>query len=109
MPRLDIYVNYELQASVKLQTAEVRLGRDPQCEVHIPDELVSRIHAVIRERDDCHEIEDTSTTGTELNGSRLKAIHKLQPGDVIFISRSILVYQADEVEPAANASTVLAT
>ena len=101
MPRLDLYVNYELQASFKLQGADVVLGRAPGCAVQIPDPTVSRRHAVISHAGHHHAIENFGANGTRINGRALESPHTLQPGDVIFISSYILVYQPDE-QPAAQ-------
>ena len=109
MPRLDFYLNYELQATIKLEAAEVTIGRDPSCALCMPDERVSRRHAVIRASGDGHEIENHGANGTKVNGRKIDEPRALNPGDAVFISRYILIYQADGVPPAENASTVLAS
>ena len=108
MPRLDFYVNYELQASIKLDDAEVMVGRDPKCTVQIPDAKVSRKHAVITVDGDGHTIENFGANGTKINGKAIDAPCPLQPGDAIFISSYILVYQSDDAPAEELASTVLA-
>lgn len=108
MPRLDFYVNYELQASVKLDEAEVVLGRDPKCAVQMPDPAVSRRHAVIYQEQDGHSLESFGSNGTRVNGKPVEGRLALTPGDAIFVSRYILVYQADDAPVDALDSTVLA-
>ncbi len=107
MPRLDFYVNYELQATVKLKEDEVLIGRDTKCAVTVPNEKVSRVHAIIRTRGEGHEIENRGTNGTKVNGRRIEAPQLLQAGDTIFIARYILIYQSDDAPVVENASTVL--
>jgi len=108
MPRLDLYVNYELQASIKLEGKETVLGRAPGCAVCIPDPVVSRRHAVIYTHGGHHAIENFGANGTRVNGQTLEARHRLQPGDTIFISSYILVYQSDDAPPGQLDATIIA-
>ena len=108
MPRLDLYVNYELQASIKLEGSNVALGRAPGCAVQIPDPKVSRRHAVIYKDMDHHSIENFGANGTRINGRALEGRHPLQPGDVIFISSYILVYQPDDAPAEQLDATLIA-
>jgi len=105
--RLDLYLNYERQASIRLEAAEVILGRDPLCVVQIPDPKVSRRHAVIRDRGGRHFIENVGTNGTRVNGVVIEQPHALQPGDAIFIASYILVYQPDEASADDLSETVI--
>ncbi len=107
MARLDLYVNYKLQASMKLGEGETKIGRDPSCKVQIPDPRVSRQHAVMLPVEAGHEIENFGTNGTKVNGHRLEAPKLLRPGDVIFISDYILAYQSDDTPPESMAETLL--
>lgn len=108
MPRLDLYLNYELQATVKLDADEVIVGRDADCALCIPDPTVSRVHAVIRSRDMGHSIENKGINGTKVNGKKLEDSQQLKPGDAIFVSKYILIYQSDEA-PAADAGRTIMT
>lgn len=107
MPRLDLYVNYQLQATVSLDDPEVMIGRDPSCAICMPHPKVSRRHAVLRQVAGGHEIENRGVNGTKVNGRRIDAPQLLEPGDAIFVSHFILIYQSDEVPPAENSQTVL--
>lgn len=109
MPRLDLYVNYELQASFKLEGTDVVLGRDPKSAVQIADQKVSRRHAVISIKNDDHIIENFSANGTKVNGHSIDAPHRLQPGDTIFISSYILVYQSDDLPMDELDATIIAS
>jgi pSer/pThr/pTyr-binding forkhead associated (FHA) protein len=107
MPRLDLYVNYELQASIKLDGDDVVLGRAAGCAVQIPDPKVSRRHAVIYTDNECHAIENFGANGTRVNGRVIDARQALQPGDAIFISSYILVYQSDAVPAEQSEATII--
>jgi pSer/pThr/pTyr-binding forkhead associated (FHA) protein len=105
--RLDLYVNYKLQSSMKLGEGETKIGRDPGCKVQIPDGKVSRMHAVIQHDGAGHEIENFGTNGTKVNGYPIEGAQLLQPGDVIFISDYILAYQSDDTPPESLAETLI--
>lgn len=107
MARLDLYLNYERQASIRLEAAEVVLGRDPQCVVQIPDPKVSRRHAVISHQGGRHVIHNVGANGTRVNGVAIEEPHTLQPGDAIFIASYILVYQPDEASAGDLSETVI--
>lgn len=107
MPRLDFYINYELQATFNLIDDEVLIGRDRKCTVTMPSQKVSRVHAVIRTQGDNHLIENISKKGTKVNGKKIDEPHKLRPGDAIFISKHILIYQSDDALVSDDLSTIL--
>ncbi len=69
--------------------SEFSIGLDPACEVHLPDTLVSRRHAVLKVRDDgeCW-IEDLgSRNGTYVNGEKLSGKERLlKNGDKITVA-----------------------
>lgn len=63
------------------------VGRDPQCEVVIPDRQVSRQHARLTQSPHGVLIEDLgSKNGTHYNGQPLMTAQLLQDGDVIQIA-----------------------
>ena len=53
------------------------------------------------------EIENRGANGTKVNGRWLEAPHSLEPGDAIFVSRYILIYQSDDVEPVDDVTILL--
>jgi pSer/pThr/pTyr-binding forkhead associated (FHA) protein len=102
MPRLDFYSSYKLFVKVKLESTDVLVGRSSECTVQLPDERVSRRHAVIRRGgDESYTIEDCSTHGTRVNDHMVSAPEALKPGDRIYIERYIIIYQPDDA-PAAQ-------
>ncbi|MFP4419276.1 MAG: FHA domain-containing protein [Desulfococcaceae bacterium] len=66
---------------------EISIGREPQCGVRFPGDMVSvsRRHARIVREGNRHKLLDESTNGTFLNGKEIKEAF-LTPGDVITLS-----------------------
>lgn len=107
MARLDMYANYELQASFKLDDSDFLLGRDAGCMVIIPDSKVSRKHAIIKTVEGNRIIQNLGVNGTKVNGKSLKDDYTLQAGDAIFIASYILVYQPEDNAKADLDSTTI--
>ena len=105
MPRLDFYVNYKLFVKVKLESSDVVIGRSSECTVQLPDERVSRRHAVIKKSGDGYTIEDSSTHGTRVNDHMVRVPEPLEPGDRIYIENYIVIYQPDDAPPAQLSDT----
>jgi len=105
MPRLDVYTEFKLQASFKLESDKTVIGRDSRCEVQLPDNRVSRIHATIYADASGHEIENLGSNGTKVNGNIINSSRTLMPGDVIAVAGFLLVYQADDTAPEDLEST----
>ena len=77
------------ERAVALSTGAVTIGRDPGCEVALPDDSrsVSREHARIVQEEGRYIIEDLgSTNGTIVNGERVDRA-ALEPGDEIEIGK----------------------
>lgn len=63
------------------------IGREPDCDIIIPDRKISRHHARVRPVSDSIVLEDLeSKNGTHYNGSPLKGSVSLTDGDVIQIA-----------------------
>ncbi|WP_299082516.1 FHA domain-containing protein [uncultured Paraglaciecola sp.] len=107
MARLDMYANYELQASFKLDDNDFVLGRDASCVVSIPDSKVSRKHAIITSKGDDKIIENIGLNGTKVNGKAIESPYTLQAGDAIFIASYILVYQPEDITETDLDSTTI--
>lgn len=66
---------------------EIFIGRDPECEIMIPDRQVSRIHAKLAYIEEGVSLEDLSSkNGTFLNGTLIDEVVFLQEGDIIQIA-----------------------
>ena len=66
---------------------DLHIGRDPDCEIVVPDRQVSRIHARLTITKEGIKIEDLeSKNGTFINGSVMENSTILQEGDIIQIA-----------------------
>jgi hypothetical protein len=83
-------------ASTPIRGRELRIGRDPTCDVVLDFARVSRRHAVVRELGDRHTVADAgSSNGTTVNGLPNHGQPVLlKPGDVIELAQTVaLVYE----------------
>jgi pSer/pThr/pTyr-binding forkhead associated (FHA) protein len=68
----------------ELKDGVATIGRDPECQICLPDESVSRKHAqIVRQRAGFFASDVGSSNGTLLNGMPLIAPTLLAPGDVL--------------------------
>ena len=71
---------------------ENSIGRSKSCDIVLPDNTVSRDHAVLMRRENGWIITDTnSKAGTLLNGKRIKGDTVVLPGDILSIGSSSLM------------------
>jgi predicted component of type VI protein secretion system len=71
--------------------ADLVLGRDARCEVHVDDPTVSRRHAALRWCEGVWMLEDlSSTNGTWVNGRRVRTSAPVRPGDVVQLGETQL-------------------
>lgn len=102
-PSLAVILGPDVGARVVLH-GSAETGRDPACELPLHDENVSWRHARIEDRghDEWAIVDLGSTNGTILNGQPCsEAI--LQPGDRIFIGKTVIEMQKDAVRDAQAA------
>jgi DNA-binding NtrC family response regulator len=77
----------------------ITLGRSRQCEVVVPDDSVSRMHAQIRREGDRYRLRDLdSTAGTFLGGSRITDAF-LRPGDELRLGQVELRFVPRDRQP----------
>ena len=76
----------------------ITIGREDDNVIRLNDERVSRFHAKIQHDGDRVILTDLdSTNGTRVNGHPIQ-IHVLQPGDLLWIGRCVLVFGSkDEI------------
>lgn len=80
-----------------VSAALVTIGREPERDIYLPDESVSRLHAqIVRQRDGYFISDLRSSNGTFLAGRQLTAPALLSPGDVL---------RAGEIELRCEAAT----
>lgn len=78
------------------ESAELVIGRDPDCTVHLPDRQVSRRHAIIRREADRFVLVDLeSKNGTWVNGQPVAAPRALSDGDELSIAARYKLYFVD--------------
>ncbi len=76
----------------EITSAETLIGRAPSCDLQIPDESMSREHAVVLTDEGTHVLEDLqSTNGIKVNGKRVRTV-ELSHGDEIEIGQTRLVF-----------------
>lgn len=99
MPRLDLYANFKLFVRLRLGGKDVLIGRGSDCDIQLPNELVSRQHARIeRTADGGYVLHNLSPNGTRVNSAMAEGPQPLKAGDRIYIENAILVFQPDEAE-----------
>jgi pSer/pThr/pTyr-binding forkhead associated (FHA) protein len=96
MPRLDFYSDYRLFLTVNLEEKDVLLGRGDHCDVQLPDDRVSREHALIRSTDEGYTLEDRSRNGTRVNFNMVNEATMLNPGDRIYVGDYSIIFQDDD-------------
>jgi pSer/pThr/pTyr-binding forkhead associated (FHA) protein len=78
------------------------MGRAPDCHVVLPDQLVSRKHAVIEHREDgWYLVDQNSGNGTYLNDERISE-SLLYDGDVIQVGDAAITFTAPGSEAPAD-------
>ena len=67
--------------------ATLLVGRDPSCDILLPNQNVSRFHAKLLRRDGrCYLEDNNSTNGTFVNGIRIGRVCEITPKDDIYIA-----------------------
>lgn len=84
------------QRTIPLEEAIINIGRDHNNHIILDDPFISRHHAQLRLRLGRYTLFDTdSQGGTFVNNVRIRE-HRLQPGDVIRIGNTQIVYLEDD-------------
>lgn len=87
------------QAAIPLNEAIINIGRSRQNDIVLNDPHISRTHVQLRLRFGQYMIFDAnSQSGTFVNNVRIRE-HRLQPGDVIHVGDTSLVYMEDGPAP----------
>ncbi len=80
----------------KLDSDEITLGRNPQCDIFLNDMTVSRIHAKLTHIGNTYVISDVdSFNGVWVNNVSVSE-KAIKPGDVIQIGKFAFVYDENE-------------
>ncbi|MCC6276395.1 MAG: GGDEF domain-containing protein [Oligoflexia bacterium] len=89
-----------------LEKAELTVGRDPTCDIHVDEKSMSKRHALVRVKDDGVFIVDQgSTNGTEFHGQRLDPMKeaKLVDNDTVKLGNVIFKFVSSGIESFAAA------
>ena len=83
-------------ARLRLEGAEVRVGRAPENDIPVPEAHVSRLHAILRPARLGWSIEDAgSSGGTIVNGVRIAEVLNLCPNDEIRLGQSVFLFDSE--------------
>lgn len=109
LARLDFYVSFKLYLKLRLSQDQVLIGRSSDCDIQLPSQRVSRVHAAILKTADGYRLEDRSSNGTRVNDGMVSGSRELAIGDRIYIEDYILVYKPDnsDVEDLEQETTML--
>jgi hypothetical protein len=70
-----------------LTKSRLVIGREPDCDIVIPDRQVSRAHAALVRLEDGYALEDLgSKNGTHVNGKPVEGAVRLQDGDLVQVA-----------------------
>jgi pSer/pThr/pTyr-binding forkhead associated (FHA) protein len=83
--------------TVRLDKAQMTIGRSSRTDIRISDPYASRVHAEIKREGDQFFLSDAgSANGTYVNGQRVKAPVPLRSGDQIRIGGTEIEYNSRE-------------
>jgi pSer/pThr/pTyr-binding forkhead associated (FHA) protein len=91
-PALIVRMNGQPDEVYVITETETLIGRAPTCDLQIPDDSMSREHAVVLCDGEDANLEDLqSTNGVKVNGKRVRST-ELAHGDEIEIGQTKLVF-----------------
>jgi phosphoserine phosphatase RsbU/P len=99
MPEIAIQTAGGTRERYPLAKGRVTIGRSRDSDIFLPDQWLSRHHAVIEQREEGFWVSDLrSKNGTLLNGEPVHESRRLRPGDVITLGEHTLTFCAEAVE-----------
>ncbi|PLY04465.1 MAG: hypothetical protein C0624_05850 [Desulfuromonas sp.] len=99
MAKLVLMLLDKVLKEIQLSDEELSVGRDPGCDIHLDNPLVSRQHAEIYRQGYTVYVEDKkSTNGTFLNGKFMNFKSGLNHQDTITIGKHVIRYLEDGKE-----------
>ncbi|MFI5317471.1 MAG: FHA domain-containing protein [Myxococcota bacterium] len=91
-PALIVRINGQPDEVFVIAKTETLIGRAPTCDLQIPDDSMSREHAVVLCDGEDATLEDLqSTNGVKVNGKRVRST-ELAHGDEIEIGQTRMVF-----------------
>ncbi len=104
---LRVVQGEDVDRQYELAEGEVFVGRDPSCQIVIPDDSVSRRHARLVVKNDSCVIEDLqSRNGTFVNGQKTEGRRRLVNHDRVEIGVTLFEYQSSGGVSTENRPTV---
>ncbi len=92
---LQIYPARASSEMIRLPQQRVIFGRDPVCDVNLPDKAVSRSHAQFESDDDGYELVDLgSTNGTYIDDQLVLDRRRLNGGELIRMGGTIFKFMS---------------
>src|SRR5437868_5271708 len=74
--------------------AELRIGRNSDCEIVIPDPTVSKAHATLIINGHAYSIRDeNSSNGTFINGNRIRGTYVLNENDIVKVGNTVVPWK----------------
>jgi len=107
MAKLVVVTGSRKGTEFALGAERFTIGRDPECNLEIPDRLASRKHVLVVKVGDCWMVEDLkSSNGTLFNAKPLDR-SVLADGDEIAIGTTVIKFDAkgSVASPAAKAES----
>ncbi len=115
MPHLAFYPGQshphsEEMMRLPLTGIQIRVGRHPSNDLTLPDDEISRFHAVIEKRSDGYWIQDQSRNGTFVQGKRVQQIPlshqdeiRIGSWKIIFVEETLNAEKETRVKKTAKA------
>lgn len=75
---------------LKVPTSDIKIGRDPHCQIRIPSTEISREHCILKGHPDGVVVIDLgSKNGTYVNGLPISGAKLIRPGDTLHVGPMI--------------------
>ncbi len=99
MAKVTVYFQRRRLTEVELKRKQVRVGRHSAAEVFLPQQSVSRLHAVLVHAGSRWEVHDPGgTNGLFVNWHRVSGSQSLVSGDRIQLGGYTLVFDSEELD-----------
>ena len=103
MARFTVYFGRKAVGIYDFGPGRFRVGRHPDSAVFLPNQSISRLHAVLQMREGEWQVYDTGgSNGLFVNGTKVTA-HKLRTGDRVELGKYIIHFAAGEGDEGTTA------
>lgn len=80
------------------QQGTLRIGRDKQCQIRLPDKMISRLHCLLVGKDGQWRLDDCKSSNSTFINGKAVAQKKLASGDFIQVGDTIFSYYESSVD-----------